>query len=231
MEFSGWEKLSLVDFDDNLTTTLFTAGCNFRCPFCHNGGLVLHPNDNPQIPWELILDYLKRRKKELDAVCVTGGEPTLMPDLEDKLRDIKSLGYLVKLDTNGTHPALMKKLYEEGLVDYFAMDIKNAKAKYPLTSGIPNLDLSPIEESVHWLLTSGARFEFRTTIISEFHTEEDMRQIASWIEGAPRYYLQRYIDSEQCIEHGLHMVPKEEAERFLEILKPHVKETGLRSYD
>ena len=130
MDFSGWEKMSLVDYDDNLTTTLFTAGCNFRCPFCHNSDLVLHPEKTFRIPWEEIKAYLVKRKGMLDAVCITGGEPTMMPDLLDKMREIKALGYKIKLDSNGTRPDILKKAYEEGLVDYIAMDIKNSPEKY-----------------------------------------------------------------------------------------------------
>ena len=231
MDFSGWEKLSLVDYDDNLTTTLFMAGCNFRCPFCQNSDLVLHPEDAPRIDWEEILAYLKKRQGVLDAVCITGGEPTLMPDLLDKMREIKALGYKIKLDSNGSNPGLLKKAAAEGLVDYFAMDIKNAKEKYPLTCGLKKMDLAKIEESVSFLLTSGIPYEFRTTIIEEFHDEEDMRKIGEWIKGAERYALQLYIDSERCIERGYHSIPKEKAERFLEIVKPYVKHAKLRSYE
>src|SRR5574344_1507235 len=148
MDFSGWEKLSLLDFDDNITTTLFMAGCNFRCPFCHNSSLVLDPAHAPKIAWSEIMEYLEKRKKVLDAVCVTGGEPTLMPDLEDKLRDIKSLGYKIKLDSNGSHPAILKKLVSLGLVDYIAMDIKNSPEKYPLTVGTIDVKLDSINESI-----------------------------------------------------------------------------------
>ena len=231
MDFNGWEKLSLVDFDDYLTTTFFTSGCNFRCPFCHNKNLVLTPKDNPTIPWETMLDYLMRRRKELDAVCVTGGEPTLMDDLAQKLAQIKELGYLVKLDTNGTNPDLLKELYREGLVDYFAMDIKNSKEKYAETAGLCKINLAKIEDSVSFLLTSGCRYEFRTTIMEEFHNEESFRSIAEWLSGAERYFLQRYVDSENCIKRGLHMIKKEEAEKYLKLLRGSIKTVELRGYD
>lgn len=186
MDFSGWEKMSLVDYDDNLTTTLFTAGCNFRCPFCHNGDLVLHPENGPRIPWEEIKAFLVKRKGMLDAVCITGGEPTMMPDLLDKLREIKALGYKIKLDSNGSRPEILKKAYEEGLVDYFAMDIKNSPEKYGNTIGVKGYPLDKIKESVKFLMESGASYEFRTTIIDEFHTEKDMKEIGEWIKGAKR---------------------------------------------
>lgn len=231
MDFSGWEKMSLVDYDDNLTTTLFTAGCNFRCPFCHNGDLVLHPENGPRIPWEGIKAYLVKRKGMLDAVCITGGEPTMMPDLLDKLREIKALGYKIKLDSNGSRPEILKKAYEEGLVDYFAMDIKNSPEKYGNTIGVKGYPLDKIKESVKFLMESGASYEFRTTIIDEFHTEKDMKEIGEWIKGAKRYFLQFYVDSEGCIAHGFHAVEKKKAERFLEIIKPYIPNAKLRSYE
>ena len=167
----------------------------------------------------------------MDAVCVSGGEPTLMPDLEEKLRQIKQLGYKIKLDTNGTNPNLIKRLSKEGLVDHFAMDIKNSKAKYAATSGLKSLDLSPIEESISFLLKSGVSYEFRTTLIEEFHSEKDILEIGKWISGAERYYLQRYVDSENCIAHGLHMASKEKAEKYKKNLAKTIRNVDLRGYD
>ena len=230
MDFSGWEKLSLVDFDHRLTTTLFMAGCPFRCPFCHNSDLVLRPGEAPTIPWDEILAYLQKRRKMLDAVCVTGGEPTLMPDLKDKLRDIKKLGYLVKLDSNGWNPFVLEELIQERLVDYVAMDIKNSPNRYERTAGVP-VNLDTISHSIRLLMESGIDYEFRTTIIEEFHDEQSMAEIGPWIAGAKRYFLQRYIDNEHCIEHGLHMVQKEKAEGFLKVLEPFVPSAKLRDYD
>ncbi len=230
MDFSGWEKLSLVDFDDNLTTTLFMAGCPFRCPFCHNGDLVLHPENAPKIPWEEILDYLKKRRGMLDAVCVSGGEPTLMPDLKEKIREIKELGYIVKLDSNGWRPDLLKGLIEEKLVDHIAMDIKNSKEKYSATAGV-EVDMSQITQSVDLLMHSGISYEFRTTIIEEFHDEDDIRRIGEWIKGAKMYRLQRFIDGETCIYRGLHPISLDKAEGFIEILKPYIENVDLRGYD
>jgi pyruvate formate lyase activating enzyme len=231
MDFSGWEKLSLVDFDDKITTTLFTAGCNFRCPFCHNSELVLHPKDAPTIPWSDIMDYLRKRRGVIDAVCVTGGEPTLMPDLFEKLADIKSLGYMVKLDSNGSHPQILREAISKKLVDYVAMDIKNSLPKYAMTIGTVNIDLDKIQESTSLLLEGQVRYEFRTTIIKEYHNENDFEAISAWLEGAEKYYLQRYIDSENCISHGLTMVSKEKALIFKAILEKRIKFVGLRSYD
>ena len=231
MDFSGWEKLSLVDYDDNLTSTLFMAGCNLRCPFCHNSELVLNPDKAPRIPWDEIVSFLKKRQGILDAVCISGGEPSLMPDLIEKIKEIKSLGYRVKLDTNGRDPALVKYLHEQKLVDYFAIDIKNSKEKYGITVGIPGLDLAPYEETVAYLIGSDVLYEFRTTSILEYHDEESFRKIGQWIKGAKRYFLQRYIDSENCISHGLHSIPKEDALKYLEVLREYVQYASLRGYD
>lgn len=231
MDFSGWEKLSLVDYDDNITTTLFTSGCNLKCPFCHNGDLVLHPNETEKIPFDEIKEYLIKRKGVLDAVCISGGEPTLMKDLEEKLIFIKSLNYKVKLDTNGSNPKILKSLLEKGLVDYVAMDIKNSKQMYGKTIGIANYDLSSIEESVSFLLNSSFNYEFRTTLIDEFHSEKEIEEIGNWIKGAKRYFLQHYIDSENCIQHGLHEVSLEKAKSYCGILKKYTPQVCLRGYD
>lgn len=231
MDFSGWEKLSLVDFDDCLTTTLFVAGCNFRCPFCHNGGLVLPKGKPTTIPWETIYGYLKKRTRELDGVCVSGGEPTLMPDLAEKLTQIKSLGYKVKLDTNGSNPDILSSLIKQGLVDHVAMDIKNSQAKYASTVGLSFLGLSKIEASVSLLMQSGISYEFRTTLIQEFHSREDIEEISSWLSGTKKYYLQRFIDSPNCIVKGLHPVSKENAEEYKKILAKTMDMVELRGYD
>ncbi len=231
MDFSGWEKLSLVDFDGRVATTLFTAGCPFRCPFCHNKALVIHPELAPTIPWEEIVSYLKKRQGMLEGVAITGGEPTLMNDLEQKIAEIKSLGYLVKLDSNGCHPKILKKLIDAKLIDYVAMDIKNCPERYGETIGLPNYDLTPIKESIEILMTSGIDYEFRTTVVKEFHDDASMEKLVSWIAGAKRYFLQRFVASEHCIEEGLHPIQKEDAERFLEIAKKKIPQAALRDYD
>lgn len=230
MDFSGMEKLSLVDFDDNLTATLFMAGCPFRCPFCHNGELVLHPERAEKIPFEDILDYLRKRQGVLDAVCISGGEPTLMNDLEAKIRAIRELGYLIKLDSNGYNPGVLKDLVAKGLIDYIAMDIKNSKAKYSLTCGV-DIDISRIEESVRFIMESGIRYEFRTTIMDEFHDYADMMAIGEWIVGAQRYFLQRYEDREGCIQHHFHQIQPQKAKEFKNIIKAYVDDVGFRGYE
>lgn len=230
MDFSGLEKLSLVDFDDNLTATLFMAGCPFRCPFCHNGDLVLRPSSCVKIPWEEILEFLKGRTNFLDAVCISGGEPTLMDDLEEKIRQIKELGYKVKLDSNGCHPAILKDLIGKGLLDYVAMDIKNSQARYEETAGT-RVDMDAIKESVAFLMSCGIDYEFRTTLVEEFHSLNDIKEIASWIKGAKKYFLQRFIANEHCIEKGLHEVPLANAKEMKAYLEGFIGEVSLRGYD
>jgi pyruvate formate lyase activating enzyme len=231
MDFSGWEKLSLLDYDDHLSTTLFMAGCDFRCPFCHNSSLVLDPKSAPIIKWADIMDYLKKRTGVLEAVVITGGEPTLMPDLEDKIKDIKALGYEVKLDTNGSHPEVVKNLVSKNLIDYLAMDIKNSPKKYPMTIGTTNVNMDKINETIDFLIHGSLRFEFRTTTIAEYHDEQDFEEIGQWIKGAKNFFIQRYIDNENCIAHGLHMVDKETATKFMKIMEKYVSHVALRGYD
>lgn len=230
MDFSGWQKLTLVDFDKHMATTLFTAGCDFRCPFCHNRDLVLSPSEAPVIPWDEIVSYLKKRKGILDGVVITGGEPTLMPDLADKLRDIKALGYAIKLDTNGSRPQVLKSLLEAHLVDYVAMDIKNSAEKYAETIGLPKVDMDAIRESISIIMKEAPDYEFRTTIFSELHNEESIRGIGELIHGAKRLFLQRYIDSENCIQGGFHEVEKEKATAFVDLLRNDVEQVSLRGY-
>lgn len=177
------------------------------------------------------MDYLARRKGVLDAVVITGGEPTLMPDLLEKMQDIKKFGYKIKLDTNGSNPDLLMDLVNLSLVDYVAMDIKNSLPKYGVTSGAPLLDTSKIEESIHFLINGTVDYEFRTTIIEEFHTNNDMERIGSLCEGAKRFYLQRYKDSEYCIERGFHEVKKEKALIFKAILSKYIENVSLRGYE
>ena len=228
MDFVGIDKFSLLDFEDKISCVLFCKPCNYRCPFCHNGTTVLEAETT--IPFEDILEYLQSRKGLIDAVVVSGGEPTLMPDLKEKIIKLKELGFLIKLDTNGTNPEVVKDLYENHLIDYVAMDIKNSFVKYAMTVGVKNAFLDKISQTIKFLMTSGIDYEFRTTLIDEFHNEQDMRDIAETIKGAKRLYLQKYVDRESCIAHGFHEVSKEKAERFVDILKGNIKQVSLRGY-
>lgn len=229
MDFSGWLKLTLVDYDNHIATTFFTAGCNFRCPFCQNSELVLTPDKAPRIPWEELVKYLKKRQGIIEGVCITGGEPTLMPDLEEKIREIKSLGYDVKLDTNGSHPEIVERLLNEHLVDYIAMDIKNSEDNYPSTVGLKDVDMGKIKKSIS-LVMKAPDYEFRTTIFEEMYDEESFKGIAKLIKGAKRLFLQHYIDSKYCIEHGFHEISKEKATHYAELLNELGIPTKLRGY-
>ena len=213
MEFVGIDKMSLVDFDDYLSITLFTEGCNFRCPFCHNKDLVLHQK-NPIIPWDEIKALLNDRRGKIDAIVITGGEPLIHPDVIDKIREIKKYGYLVKLDTNGTNPSLMKKLIEEKLIDYVAIDIKNSPEKYSKTAGVTNLKLDALKESINYLIKNNFPHEFRTTVIQEFHDLKDIEAMAKLIQGTKKYVLQRYKDREGCIEHGFHEISENDIKKY-----------------
>ena len=230
MEFAGLDKLSLVDFDRHIACVLFTRGCNFACPFCHNGPLVIPGVDNQFIPFEEILSFLKKRQGVLDAVVISGGEPTLMPDLKAKIEAIKDLGYLVKLDSNGTRPEVIKDLVESHLIDYIAMDVKSSLETYPLITNA-RVNTDKIVESINYIKSCGVDYEFRTTLIDEFHDEEDIRQMAELVGNAKRFRLQKYIDREGCIAHGFHEVPLEVAKKYMEILKSHIDDVALRSYE
>ena len=228
MDFVGIDKFSLLDYEDKVSCILFCKPCNFRCPFCHNGKTVLEADT--VIPFDDILEYLKSRKGLIDAVVVSGGEPTLMPDLKEKIIKLKELGFLIKLDTNGTNPEVIKDLYESNLIDYVAMDIKNSFKKYSLTCGVKSVPLDKISQSILYLMNSGIDYEFRTTLIDEFHDEGDMLDIAETLEGAKKLFLQKFVERESCIQKGLHEVSEEKAKRFLEILKSKIKNVNLRGY-
>lgn len=231
MQIHGFNKLTLLDYPGHLAATLFLGSCNLRCPFCQNASLVTDPSSQPTISAEEVLEALSKRKNILEGVCVSGGEPTLCPELPDFIQQLKNLGYKVKLDTNGTNPDMIKALVNSHLIDFVAMDIKNSKEKYPLTCGIPNVNRKPVEESVSYLLSSPVEYEFRTTVVKEFHTDEDMISIGSWLKGAKAYYLQNYKDSGDIIAPGLNSHTKETLTHFVELLKPYVEHVSLRGVD
>lgn len=226
----GFEKLSLLDFDDKITAVIFLGGCNMRCPFCHNFDLVMMPENCEEISFDEVLEYLKKRKNVLDAVTFTGGEPTLDKDLKNMIKQVKDLGYVIKLDSNGTNPKVIKDLVEPHLIDYVAMDIKNSFTNYHKTCGT-NISLENVKESIRYLMNSGIDYEFRTTIIDEFHSVDDMKEISEMIKNAKKYRLQKFVDQGTCLVDGLHEVPLEKAESFIEILKPFITNVGLRGYD
>lgn len=228
MKISGLQKLTLLDYPEKAACTIFTCGCNFRCPFCHNASLVTHVENAGELEEETIMAFLKKRKGLLDGVCVTGGEPLLWEDLEEFLIKIKALGYLVKLDTNGSSPKRLKELAKKGLIDYVAMDIKNSRERYGETVGLPGYDTSAVEQSAKWLLEGYLPYEFRTTIVREFHEKEDIARIGEWLLGAEKYCLQKFEDSEDVIERGLHSHTDQWMKEAGELAAKYMKNVYLR---
>ena len=227
MEFVGIDKFSLLDYDEKVSIVLFSPACNFRCPFCHNGDSVL--NSNTPIPFDEIVEYLKSRVGLIDAVVFTGGEPTMMPELKERIKAIRELGFLVKLDTNGTNPTLLKEILDEGLLDYVAMDIKNSEKRYAETTDCPHLNMENIKKSIEILKKNQVNYEFRTTIVKEFHDEVSIKEMGEMIRGAKILYLQKFVDREGVIRKGLHEVSLEKASHFKDILSLFVP-TELRGY-
>lgn len=205
MNIHGFLTLTLLDYPGHLGATIFLGACNLRCPFCQNGNLVLSPEKEPCIPKEEVLAYLKKRSGILEGVCISGGEPTLCRELPEFITQIKRLGYLVKLDTNGTNPEMIQKLHRQRLIDYVAMDIKSSLSHYAAAAGLPSDSpqtacfLQNIDTSREYLMTSGIDYEFRTTVVHELHTKEDFIEIGQWIAGCRRYYLQVYQKSENIL--------------------------------
>lgn len=228
MKFHGFQKMTVLDYPGHIACTAFTGGCNLRCPFCHNALLVTELDSSATIPEEEILAFLKKRQGLLDGIAITGGEPLLQPDMPAFIQKVKDLGFLVKLDTNGCYPEVLKQLIENKLVDYVAVDIKNSIAKYPETVGVPDFDITPVLETVAYLKTDPVEYEFRTTIVKEFHTEDDIRSIADWIAGNEPYFLQSFTDSGHLIGSNLHEVGKAQLEQFCQIAKEKVPLTKIR---
>ena len=228
MLIGGLQKLSLLDYPDRTCCTVFTVGCNFTCPFCHNASIIYKPFSGQTIPENEILDFLKKRKGLLDGVCITGGEPLLQKDLEHFIHEIRSSGFSVKLDTNGNYPERLQQLISNNLVDYVAMDIKNAPDRYSQTIGIKNFDLAPINESVSILMSNQVPYEFRTTVVRELHTEENILALAQWIQGAEKYYMQNFVNSDDVLSKGLHAYSEQEMYHFLDLVLPLLPSAELR---
>jgi pyruvate formate lyase activating enzyme len=228
MNFNGFQKLTLLDYPGKVACTLFTAGCNLRCPFCHNASLVTHIDNTNIYNKEEILSYLGKRQGILEGVCISGGEPLMQKEIEDFISEVKSLGYSVKLDTNGFYPDKLISLVEKGLIDYVAVDIKNSYSKYAKTTGIENLDLAPLKRTVEFLLSGKVDFEFRTTIVEGLHTEADILDIGKTIKGAPRYFLQNFVDSGDLIGEGLGAVPLENMKNMQKIAAQFVPNAEIR---
>ena len=227
----GLQKITLLDFPDTLACTVFTGGCNFRCPFCHNAALVLTPRAEDAIPQREVLDFLKSRQGRLEGVCITGGEPTLHADLPDFLQEIRDLGYRIKLDSNGYRPDRLRAILEAGLVDVVAMDVKNSPARYAETVGLERFDLGPIQESLGLLRNGSVPYLLRTTVVKEYHTLEDIRAIGQWLAGTPKYALQSFKDSGGCIRQDLHPVDRDTLVQMAEILRRTMGVVEIKGVD
>lgn len=228
MKIHGFQKMTLLDYPGKVACTVFTAGCNFRCPFCHNAFLVTQIEKDMEIKPEEVLEYIRKRKGILDGVCISGGEPLENADIFDFIKEIKKTGLLVKLDTNGSFPERLKKAVNEKYVDYVAMDIKNTDGKYSLTVGIEGFDTSDVNESIDFLLEGNVDCEFRTTVVREFHTAKDIENIAKRIKGAKRYFLQGFVDSGNLITDGLHGYDKAEMEKLCRVAQQYIVDAQVR---
>ena len=226
MRICGLQKLSMVDYPGKLAATVFTGGCDLRCPFCHNALLVTRLTESPVLTEDEVLEFLKKRQGLLDGVVLSGGEPM-----------VRQMGFAVKLDTNGFHPQALAEILERGLVDYVAMDIKNRREKYGDTCGVPGLDPAPVEESLHLLIGSGVDFELRTTLVRNFHTPEDLAAMGRWVAGffpegpTPRYFLQKFVDSGNLISTGCRGFDDREMAAMAEKIRPFLPRVELRGVE
>lgn len=230
MQIHGFNKTTLLDYPGIVAATVFTGGCNFRCPFCQNADLVLNPTSQPFIDEEEVLAHLAKRKGITKGVCITGGEPTLQKDLPIFISKLKEMGLLVKLDSNGYRPEVIKELLNKNLLDYIAMDIKSSPSGYSEASGV-DIDIDNISESVDLIIHSGISYEFRTTVVKELHDRNIMIEISKFIDGAKKYYLQGYEDSERVIKPGFTAYSKAELEGFLPIFEGRVKSVSIRGVE
>ncbi len=224
----GLQKLTLLDYPGETAATVFLGGCNLRCPFCHNASLVLPEKFGETMPDGEFFSFLESRRGKLRAVCVSGGEPTLYPKLYEFIERIKAMGFLVKLDTNGTRPEVLSALIADGLLDYVAMDIKNSPFRYSETVGIADFDLLPVAESAALLMNGNVGFEFRTTVCRELHTEEDIRNIGKWLQGDEKFFLQTFKDSGDLISGGYSGYSPEEMTKLTSVLKEYIPNAEKR---
>lgn len=233
MKIHGINGLTLLDYPGRMACTVFTGHCNFRCPFCHNATLVFNPDAQPLISEEAVFELLQKRGKTLEGVAITGGEPTLNPDLPDFCRKIRKLGYMIKLDSNGSNPKMLSALIDEKLVDCIAMDIKASPANYAHAVGLPSFSMDNIFESTDLIMDYGSKgiidYEFRTTVVEGIHTENDFEKIGKWLKGAKAYYLQSYKNSGDIIApDGLSTVKPDKMEHYRQLLLPNIPNTQLR---
>ena len=226
MKIGGFQKTTLLDFPGHLAAIVFTSGCNFRCPYCHNASLALGGGD--PMSEDEVIDYLKLRRGVLDGVSISGGEPLLQKGLVPFILRVRELGLKVKIDTNGSMPSVLGALLEDGLIDYVAMDIKGSRAKYQTCAGVDNVNVLEVDKSIHLIMESGVDYEFRTTVTKELHSENDIADIADWIKGAKRYYLQTFKDTEGTLREGMTAYSEEQMTALMHIASPLVKEIFVR---
>jgi len=226
MQIHGLQKMTLLDYPGRVACTVFLAGCDFRCPFCHNSGLI-SPSAPAVMDERELTDFLRKRKGLIDAVCFTGGEP-LLRDLLPLISEIKDLGYAVKVDTNGNHPDRLAALIDAGVLDYVAMDIKNDPARYALTCGLEKLDLEAVRESVLLIMSRMRSYEFRTTVTDELHDEDSFKAIGPWIRGAENYFIQPFTDRDTVEYAGFHAPPDEKLAVYADIMRNFVKNAEIR---
>ena len=228
MLLRGLQKTTLLDFPGNVACTVFTGGCNFRCPFCHNASLIENLPSDERLSEENFFAFLEKRRGLTDGVCITGGEPLLQKDILPFIKRIKEMGFLVKLDTNGSYPDALKALTELRLLDYVAMDIKNAKDAYLETAGTEKDILPRIEESVAFLKTGCVPYEFRTTVVKGLHTEARMKEIGAWLGDVPRYFIQNFSDAGEVLTQGLSGFIPSELEGLLLAVKEYIPNARIR---
>lgn len=231
MNICGYQKTTLLDYPGHVAATIFTGGCNFRCPFCHNSDLVVNSTMSPCISQEEIFSFLKKRKNVLSGICITGGEPTLQTNLSEFIKKVRSLGYKIKLDTNGYRPDVISSLLEDNLLDYIAMDIKAGLSNYAKVSGIPNLDTSKIKESISIIENSGIDYEFRTTVVKELHSQEDFLEISEMLSSSSPYFIQSFKDSGNILTPGLSSCDTDTLNQYLAIVKNKLPFSSLRGIE
>lgn len=227
MIIEGLQKLTLLDFPGHVACTIFAHGCNLRCPFCHNAGLVVRTPANI-ISNEELSDFLNKRKGILDGICLTGGEPLAQKDAVEFIEFLHSFGYKIKLDTNGFYPERLKEIIDKGLVDYIATDIKSSPEGYAAATGIDNIDLTPLDESIKLIMGSGIDYEFRTTAVKGLHIVSDFAKIGEWIQNARHYFVQQYIDSGDLIKGGFEPFDRQETEEILAAVRKFVPNAQIR---
>lgn len=231
MNICGYQKTTLLDYPGHVAATIFTGGCNFRCPFCHNSDLVIGSLVTNNIFEEEIFAFLEKRKNVLSGICITGGEPTLQPDLVEFIEKIRSFGYKIKLDTNGYRPEIIADLLSRNLLDYIAMDIKAGYSNYSKVSGIPNFNMKFIEESISLIENSNISYEFRTTVVKELHSKNDFQEIALMLSSKSPYFIQSFKDSGNILIPGLSSYNIETLNNYLSMVKEKIPNAALRGID